>query len=403
MSELVADLDGPFRFQYEPGTIRFGEGCVAHLSEELERRGLSRALVVSGQTVGTTEAVIEPVKAGLGDRLAGVFAETTPKKRLATAVAAAERYRELDADVLIGLGGGSSLDVTKQAAVAVASDRSPAELGTALAESGLLPVPESVPPIVSIPTTLAGAELSMGGGASAHPDGGLVDEPTGGGVGHPSLMPMLMVADPALFATTPQSVLAASAMNGFDKGIEAIYGPKATPITDGTAAHGLSLLVESLPALGDDPIDAATMNPIVRGILLVEYGMSRPDATTMSLIHAFGHAVSARGPHQGTAHAVVAPHVLEYVFGEADGRRAFLAEALGVGDAADHAAAVVSAVSDLRDALGQPRRLRDVDGLTTDDIPKIVDGVLDDRLINNLPPGVEADRDALDGIVEAAW
>jgi alcohol dehydrogenase len=63
-----------FRFDYRPGTVRYGEHCVASLGEELEGLGADRALVVTGRTVGTTPAVIEPVREGLGDHLVGTLA-----------------------------------------------------------------------------------------------------------------------------------------------------------------------------------------------------------------------------------------------------------------------------------------------------------------------------------------
>ncbi len=403
MSERTAAAGGQFRFEYSPPTIRFGEGSVAHLGDELERLGLTRALVVSGTTVGTAEDVIGPVTTGLGDHLGAVFAETTPKKRLSTAVAGAKRYQDVDADVIVGLGGGSSLDVAKQVAVAVASDLTPEELGAALAEDGLLPVPDEVPPIVAVPTTLAGADLSQGGGASANPKHDLVTEPTGGGVSAPQLMPVALVMDPELFATTPRSVLAASAMNGFDKGLESLYSPTGTPITDGTAMRGLSLLVDSLPALGEEPVTVDELNPIVRGILLVQYGISRPDASTMSLIHAFGHAISARGPHQGTAHATVAPHVLRYLFDHGEVRVDLLADALGVGDAEDHATAVVERVAHVRDGLGLPSELGSLEGIDRDDIPAMAEATIADRLSANVPPGVDLTQDDVEGILEAAW
>lgn len=409
--------ESPFRFEYDPAVLRFGAGSAADLGDELASHGLDRALVVSGRTVGTSPAVVTPVRDGLGDRLGSVFAETTPKKRLSTAVAAANRFEELDADVLVGLGGGSSLDVAKQTAVVLGSDLSPESLGAELERTGTLPVPDTVPPIVAVPTTLAGADLTQSAGVSANPRHGLVSTPTGGSLGGPGLMPRAVVADPELFATTPQSVLATSAMNGFDKGIETLYSPTQTPVTDGTAMRGLSLLVDSLPALADEPVTAADLNPIVRGLLLVQYGISRPDVSTMSLVHAFGHAISARGPHQGTAHGVVVPHVLRYLFTNVDGRRDRIAVALGVTDQSrgelldsddtahgnDTADAVVEAVTDLRDALGLPDRLRSLDGVEREDRPAIAAAVLDDRLADNVPPGLDLTRADVEGILDAAW
>jgi len=100
-----------FRFAYDHGPIRFGAGCVAALSEELAALDADRALVVAGETVGTTEAVVCPVREGLGDCLAGVFAGTTPEKRLDTAFEIVEAVADHDADALVGLGGGSSIDL----------------------------------------------------------------------------------------------------------------------------------------------------------------------------------------------------------------------------------------------------------------------------------------------------
>jgi len=403
MADPTPAGDGPFRFEYDPAVIRFGEGCVADLGDELAAHGLDRALVVSGRTVGTAEDVIGPVRAGLGDRLGAVFAETTPEKRLATAVAAAERYRDVDADAIVGLGGGSSLDVAKQTAVVLASDRSPAELGAAFAATDTLPVPDDLPPIVAVPTTLAGADLSQGAGLNASPDGGLVDEPTSGGIGGRGLMPTALVADPALYATTPRSVLAASAMNGFDKGLESLYSPRATPITDATASRALALLVDALPTLGDDPVTAADLGPVVRGILLAQFGFSRPGESTLSLLHAFGHALSDAGVHQGTAHGVVAPHVVAFLLDADVVRRDLLADAVGVGDAATPDAAIVDAVADVRDALGLPGRLRSLDAVDRRDLPALADATLADDLSQNVPADLDLDRAALEEILEAAW
>ncbi len=150
------------RFAYDPATIRFGPNCVADLADELERHGLERALVVCGSTVGNTPAVIDPVCEGLGDRLAGVFDGTTAEKRLGTAFDGRERLERENADALVSLGGGSSLDVAKVISVLAANDRTHEDVAAEFAETGTITVPdEGLVPIVAIPTTLAGADLSQ--------------------------------------------------------------------------------------------------------------------------------------------------------------------------------------------------------------------------------------------------
>ena len=204
-------LDTPFRFEYDPATVRYGPNCVAELGSELERLGCERALVVTGSTVGQTAAVMDPIRAGLGDRLAGVYAGTTPEKRLGRAYDALEGFRDVDADAVVAVGGGSSLDVATVLSILVARDDPPEAVGAELVEMGTLSVPETeLPPVVTVPTTLAGADLSQVAGVTADPETCPVEKPASGGIGDPRLMPAVACYDPELLATTPDGVLAAS-------------------------------------------------------------------------------------------------------------------------------------------------------------------------------------------------
>lgn len=391
------------RFRYDPPAIRFGTGAAADLGDELAAHGLERALVVCGTTVGSSPAVMDPVLAGLGDRLSGVFAETTPEKRLLTALDGRDAAATADADCLVALGGGSSLDVAKAVATLAGGDRSRAAVAGQFAESGTVTADSDPLPVVAVPTTLAGADLSLMGGLSADPESGLVEEAVGGGVFDPALMPAAAVYDPDLFATTPESVLYGSAMNGFDKGIESLYARNRTPVTDATAVRGLGLLAEWLPELGREGADIEVLEPVVEGIVLVQYGINRADGTTMSLIHAFGHGLTAHGTvQQGAAHGIVAPHALRYLFEHVDGRRAELAAALGVGDADDPAAAVVDAVAEVRDALGLPDSLRAVDGPDPNEFESVAEYVLADSFMANAPEALDPTVADLVGVLERA-
>jgi alcohol dehydrogenase class IV len=393
-----------FRFDYRPGVLRFGADCVTDLGTELGARGVERALVVAGRTVGTTPAVIDPVRAGLGDRLAGVFAETTPEKRLATAFDAVDAMREHDADAFVALGGGSSLDVATVASVLAATDQDPEAVGETFESTGTIPIPQGeLPPIAAVPTTLAGAELSQVAGLTASPESGLVTAETGGGVSHPKLMPSAVFHDPELVATTPREVLAASAMNGFDKALESTYARTATPVTDATATRALGVLADALPALGSDPVTPADVEPVLEGILLAQYGISRPDGTTLSLVHAFGHALTRTyDVQQGAAHAVMAPHALAYVLENVDAGRDLLVDAFDVTDPEDDDA-IVAAVAAVRDALDLPTRLRDVDGPDRSEFATVAEHVLADSFMQNAPEGLDATAADIEAVLEAAY
>jgi alcohol dehydrogenase class IV len=399
-----------FRFAYRPGTVRFGRGCVDSLAAELREAGADSAVVVTGQTVGSTAAVMDPIRDGLGDALAAEFPETTPDKRVATARAAAEALAAADADAFVAVGGGSSLDVTKAARVIAARGLSHEDAAAELADTGTLSVPDSgLPPAVVVPTTLAGADLSQGAGIAAAPDTDPVDSYVGGGISAPGLMPTALHYDPGLFETTPRGVLAASAMNGVDKAVESLYARNATPVSDATAVHGLRLCREGLPALGSEDPDPRDVERAVLGIVLAQFGVSRPDGSTLSLVHAFGHGLTHEwDAHQGRAHAAVAPHALRYLFDRVDGRRDLLAEALAPaaarGDAEDPAEAAVAGLTAVRDALGLPQRIRDLDDHPErDELDAVARHVEGDRFMDTAPPGLDPTVAELRDVLDAAW
>jgi len=90
----------------------------------LANRNLKDVLIVCGSHVGANEAVMAPLRRNLGDRLVGVFDETTPEKDIETVYDGIETMEAMDPDALIGVGGGSSLDIARQMSVFAAAGRS---------------------------------------------------------------------------------------------------------------------------------------------------------------------------------------------------------------------------------------------------------------------------------------
>jgi len=91
-----------FEHDYQGCEIRYGRGRVAELGDALDERELGDALVVCGSNVGANEDLMDPIREGLGDRLAGVFDGTTPDKRVETAFDLLDRRAEVGADARRG-------------------------------------------------------------------------------------------------------------------------------------------------------------------------------------------------------------------------------------------------------------------------------------------------------------
>jgi alcohol dehydrogenase len=195
-------------------------------------------------------------------------------------------------------------------------------------------------------------------------------------------------------------------MNGFDKGVESIYARNATPVTDATAMRGLSLLRRGLPELGAGEWDTDTLYDCIVGTMLVQYGCSRSDGTTLSVIHAYGHGV-ARGfaVQQGGAHAIVLPHALRHLFDSVDARRDLLAEAFSVAGETPGAVAegVIENIMAVRDGLGLPTRLRDIEDMTREHLPAVARSIAEDSFMSNRPAGYDPTATDIEGVLGSAW
>lgn len=387
-----------FEFEYRGTNLLFGRDGLDRLGAELDDRGLSRALIVCGRHVGSNRDLVGPIERSLGDRLAGTFDGTTPEKLAETVYDGIDVVHEVDADVIVGVGGGSSLDIARQMSAFDDDGRSLAEFREELEVTSRVepPAPVDPLPVAGVPTTLAGADISQRGSveiasAAASPTGQPVR--TGG-----TITPFANVYDPTLFATTPRGAIAGSAMNGFNKGLETLYAADATAITDATARHGLELFADGLRRL-DQP---AGLEHAVAGSILVQLDRR------ISILHAFGHGFSRRYDlQQGVVHAVVTPDVLRYVFERVDGRRGLIARALAIdteGMGRESVAdAIVAAVTELRDGLDLPRRLSDLDVVERDDLRAIAEFIVADPPMARAPEGLDATPDDIESVLHRMW
>lgn len=412
-SELLDGVE--FTFSYSPPEICIGENAVTELPTVLDRHDVGRVLVVAGRTVGSTQAVIGPLKAALGDRLIEVFDRTTPEKRTSTAFEGIDRMNALDIDGLVAVGGGSSIDVAQAMSVFQAEDRPAPELFSNVSEDGSIQFPElSEPkvPVYCVPTTFSGAELTCAAGINldAVRQGSMPGTPREGPIYDPAVMPRGLFYDSTIIDTTPRGVLAASGMNGLDHGIEMLYSRHSNPITDATATRGLRLLSESLPTAVDSDGATEAIQTAAAGVVLASYGLVDPtaNANKYSLIHAFGHIISRHyDMQQGQVHGIVAPNVLEYIFDSVDGRRTLLAEGLDIRrphmSDDEMAAAIIDDVASVRDALDLPTRLKQVPGFDRDEIPLVADGILQDVGIQNGPAELNPTREEIRDVLLAAF
>jgi len=399
----------PFTFTYAPVDINYGRGCVESLSETLDEHGWTRAMVVCGSNVAANSAVVGPITEGLGSTLKTIFDQTTPDKRLETVFAGVETVHKQDIDVLIAVGGGSSLNVARAICSIAPLDGSREAIEETVAETGVIPSPdEHTDPLPSIvvPTTLAGADLSPGGSiyyrSTLQTDTAVSTKRVN--ISDARLRATAAYYDPLLFASTPKSVLASSAMNGIDKGIETLYSRSSNPIAEAHAFNGLRYFSQGALAFGtpdsEEYLDAIDL--AVVGAIQVQYGKRS------NTIHAFGNGISSQYPvQQGIVHAIVAPHVLTSIFEHVDGQRETLATALGIDVTARStegvADAVVDLVTQIRETLELPTQLREIDSLTKSDLDSLATIIKSNSKLEHGPVGYDPTVEEISTVLKAAW
>jgi alcohol dehydrogenase class IV len=356
-------------------TVLEGDGAASNLGEELDARGLSRALVVSGRSVSATAGFGSFLEA-LGDRTVGVFKGIqahNPNSVLADLLALS---REVEPDVFISVGGGSCSDAAKFAALAASEGLTAPEELIPYAVQFEYPDREYVKPlgaapgvIVNIPTTLSAAEWD-GFAGTVEPDTHVKHV-----LRYLELTPSIVVLDPVLCEPTPRQLWATTGVRSIDHAIETSYALNAHPSTTALALGALEMLARNLPRSVADPTDHdSALECLIAG------GMSILGVHNVSLglSHAIGHQLGGYGVPHGVTSCIMLPHVMRFLAPaterEQEAIRRILSQASGEapesGSPADH-------VERLYARLGVPRNLADF-GLTDEDLDAVAAATMED-------------------------
>jgi alcohol dehydrogenase class IV len=315
---------GEFNFTRLEKVI-FGPGTIASIGREMDRRGLKRAAIVTGKTLGASK-LLEQVTGALGERCAVVYKGAAQHVPAATVRALVAEMKRVDADCVISFGGGSPIDTAKVAAQSILTDTDATKAAQGLAFDKAHARADNSRDLIQIavPTTLSAGEYT--------PVGGVTDESTliKNGVVDPRLQPRLVINDPALTVATPDWLWVATGMRALDHAVEAIYSIRHQMLTDTLAAKAIALLVEHLPASiktkGNDSL-AHRGNCQMAAWFSIFGGMN----TRFGISHALGHQIGPKWdvPH-GVTSCITMPHVMRFMADIAPQRFGPIAEGLGV-------------------------------------------------------------------------
>lgn len=343
-------------FVYEalPTRVVFGHATAATLADEADRLGLRRLLVLS---TPDQAALAQRVSEILGTRAAGAFHDATMHTPVDVTERALKLVKELGADGVVAVGGGSTTGLGK--AIALRTD---------------------LPQIV-LPTTYAGSEMTPILGETA--DGRKTTQRG------PKIQPEVVIYDVDLTLTLPPAMSALSAFNAIAHAAEALYAPDVNPIIALMAEEGVRAIVNALPRVMRDPVDREARADLLYGAWLCACCLG---TTTMGLHHKLCHTLGGMFdlPHAQT-HAIVLPYALAYNAPMTPSAMARLGRAMQTDDA-------IGALLQLERECAIPLALRDL-GMPRDGVARAVEQALANPYANPRP----LEAGALTELLERAW
>jgi alcohol dehydrogenase class IV len=348
---ILQDNGRIFSFQYNcPTNVVAGHGSLAAIYKEIVNLGCRRALILTDPGVRKA-GLAQLVKDALVDFCVGLFDNIAQDTDLDIVDAATAMARELKADCIVSVGGGSVIDTGKAVCVTLKNG------GRANDHIAFSRLTEPQTPHIVIPTTSGtGSEVTNIAVIKSRLAGRKVY------IIDTRIMPNTVILDPRFTMTLPPGLTATTALDAMSHAVEALTSTNSNRICDGQALQAIRLIGENLPrVIANGRDEKARLNMQIAATMagwaftIAGVGLAHSMAHTLGILYNIPH---------GAACGIVLPKVMRYNVDHAAGKLAMIAQALGVNTAGmddrQAALAAVEAVEGLMKKAGHPMRLRDV-------------------------------------------
>jgi alcohol dehydrogenase class IV len=371
------------------GRVHAGPGAIEQLPHLAAELGARRVLIVSDKGVAQAGLIAAPRAALQAAGLAvTVLADTPPEPEVRHAEATLAAAKAAGgADLVVGIGGGSAMDIAKLVAILL---KHPLSLRELLAKA---PIPARGLPSIMVPTT-------AGTGSEATPNSILLvpEDESKVGIVSPMLLPDAVILDPLLTLTLPQAVTASTGMDALTHAIECYCSKKGNPFSDLYGFEAIRLIARSIRQAWRDGKNVEARGDMLLGAF---YGGVCIATSCTTAVHALAYPLGGkyRIAH-GLSNAMLLPFVMEFNVVGSERRFAAMARAMGLPvDGLSNRAAgdrMIEALYQLNADLGIVSSLRDR-GIGDADLDVLVDGAAKvTRLLDNNPrPMTRADMRAI--------
>jgi acyl-CoA reductase-like NAD-dependent aldehyde dehydrogenase/alcohol dehydrogenase class IV len=351
MSALISDKKSLQKYIYNcPTKINAGHGSLASIAKEVVDLGCSRALILTDPGI-VAAGLTQLARDALSDFCVGVFDNIPQDTNLETVDAAVEMARQLKADCIVSVGGGSVIDTAKAVCTTLKNG------GCCNDNISWSRLHEPQTPHIVIPTTSGtGSEVTWAA---------VINNKTAGRKSYiieSRLAPNVAILDPRFTMTLPARLTAGTAMDAMTHAVEALTTITTNPICDGLALHAIRLIRENLPiAVKDGQNEAARLNLAAASTMAGCAFTISFVALAHSMAHTIGHLYGV--PH-GEACGLVLPKVMRFNVDHAMDKLVLIAQSLGVNifgmDKREAALAAAAEIEKLMREVGHPLTLREV-------------------------------------------
>jgi maleylacetate reductase len=343
-----------FTFDQPSYRVLFGVGMLGQLRQEVDRLGGTRVLIVCTEA---ERPLAERIAGQLGEVAAGIFADAVMHHPIETVAAARDRARQLRADCCVTVGGGTTTGTGKLITL----------------ETGI--------PLLAVPTTYAGSEMT--------PIYGITEGSVKRTGRDRTVLPRAVIYDPLLTVSLPPEVSGPSGINAIAHGVEALYAVDSNPITSLMAVESIRSLARALPIVVREPENLDARGDALYGAWLAGIVLG---SAAMGLHHKLCHTLGGTFnlPH-AEVHTVILPHAIAYNRDFAPDAMRLAAEALGAPDAARGA-------YDLAVVIGAKTSLQSI-GMPANGLDRAADLAVQNQYPNPRP----LERDAIRELLENAF
>jgi len=377
---------------WNPTKVVFGENTIFDVAIEVENLKCKRALIVTDKDLIKSTDIPEKIKKALGSLVVGIFAEVEPDSGIHIVDQGAKIGKEVGADCLVSVGGGSAIDTAKGMAILLQ------EGGRLRDYAGFQVLTRPQTPHIVIPTTAGtGSEVTYIAVIKDHEAGRKLL------FGDYNILPNVAILDPKMTEGLPPQLTAATGLDAMSHAIEALHSLQREPMADALALHAIRLVQEFLPRAVENGKDM-----LARGQMLIAANIAGAAFSNaqVGLVHALAHSVGAKFKvHHGLANSILLPPCVKYN-GDACGDIYLkVLSAMGVNVeriSPDEAGNVLAdKIAEFTRKLGLPQRLRDV-GVPEGGLKECAELALSDGAIVYNPKFISDANEVLK-VYQEAW